>query len=247
LDDDGDGLADGFDPECTGAYDNVESSYATGIPGDNKDEAWQDCFFDGNSGAGDDGCKYSFACYTGTQKRPSDCQVEQRCLDFCMPRTPNGCDCFGCCAVQKEGKTYTVRLGSDCTYDKLTDTTICPSCKQETACLNTCDKCEYCMGKTTLPADCAAPAPGAPGTPAGGGDPGTATPPGGTPPGGTTDPSGTPPGGTTDPAGTPAPATPPPPTCGGGQVACSPANPNVCANGFATVTSGPLVARGGWT
>src|SRR3569833_3508623 len=34
-DDDGDGLIDGFDPQCTGPFDNDEGSFATGIPGDN--------------------------------------------------------------------------------------------------------------------------------------------------------------------------------------------------------------------
>src|SRR5258705_1061852 len=49
LDNDGDGLFDGFDPGCTSAADNVEGSFATGIPGDNIDPKTQDCFFDGNS------------------------------------------------------------------------------------------------------------------------------------------------------------------------------------------------------
>src|SRR6185295_8929281 len=64
-DDDGDGKIDGADLECTGAADNDEGSFATGIPGDNRDPKWQDCFFDGNSGAGDDGCRYSTDCLTG--------------------------------------------------------------------------------------------------------------------------------------------------------------------------------------
>ena len=34
-DNDGDGLIDGMDPECTGPLDNDEGSFATGIPGDN--------------------------------------------------------------------------------------------------------------------------------------------------------------------------------------------------------------------
>src|SRR3569833_2466017 len=55
-DDDGDGLIDGFDPECTGPFDNDEGSFATGIPGENKDAINQDCFFDGDSGAGAGGC-----------------------------------------------------------------------------------------------------------------------------------------------------------------------------------------------
>ena len=48
-----------YDAECTGASDNDEASFGTGIPGDNKDPCKQDCFFDGNSGSGDDGCTTS--------------------------------------------------------------------------------------------------------------------------------------------------------------------------------------------
>src|SRR5438045_3952646 len=46
IDDDGDGKVDWLDPECTGPLDNDESSYATGIPGDNVDPCKQDCWFD---------------------------------------------------------------------------------------------------------------------------------------------------------------------------------------------------------
>jgi hypothetical protein len=77
-DDDGDGLADEFDPECSGPYDNDESSYWTGIPGDNRgSKAATECFFDGNSGSGND--------------------------NMCHLWTPNGCDCFGCCFVDLNG------------------------------------------------------------------------------------------------------------------------------------------------
>ena len=62
IDNDGDGELDGFDTECTGANDDDESTFATGIPGDNRDPVWQDCFFDGNSGAGDDKCRYHSDC-----------------------------------------------------------------------------------------------------------------------------------------------------------------------------------------
>jgi len=55
-DNDGDGKIDGFDIQCTGPLDNDEATFATGIPGDNKDAVMQDCFFDGDSGAGNDGC-----------------------------------------------------------------------------------------------------------------------------------------------------------------------------------------------
>src|ERR1051326_4622872 len=43
IDDDHDGLIDGFDPECTGPADNDEATFATGIPGDNKAPVEQDC------------------------------------------------------------------------------------------------------------------------------------------------------------------------------------------------------------
>ena len=51
-DNDGDGLVDNMDTECMGPCDDDESSFATGIPGDNMDCKKQDCFFDGDSGGG---------------------------------------------------------------------------------------------------------------------------------------------------------------------------------------------------
>lgn len=146
IDDDGDGLIDGADPECTAAYDDDEGSFATGISGDNKDPKWQDCFFDGNSGAGDDGCRYHTECLTG--ERPltdDDCEVAQDCFDFCRPRTPNGCDCFGCCGVDVDGTVEYVQIGADCS---IADIDNCVSCVQQTECLNECGECELCLGKT---------------------------------------------------------------------------------------------------
>jgi len=62
IDNDMDGKTDYNDPECVGPLDNDESTYATGIPGDNIDACKQDCFFDGNSGMGDDGCEWNLKC-----------------------------------------------------------------------------------------------------------------------------------------------------------------------------------------
>ena len=157
-DDDGDGLIDGFDPECTGAGDNDEGSYATGMPGDNRDGKWQDCFFDGNSGAGEDGCRYATGCLTGDLDIDSkDCALTQACLDYCAPLVPNGCHCFGCCTVQgANGDTLDVITVSTCSVDKLGDESACPRCVKSDACGNTCGRCELCPGKTVadLPADC---------------------------------------------------------------------------------------------
>ncbi len=154
LDDDGDGLIDGADPECTGAYDNDEGTFATGIPGDNKDPKWQDCFFDGNSGAGDDHCRYHTDCLTGDLPlTDADCTVAQDCFDFCRPRTPNGCDCFGCCEVTTDAGSAFIRIGGDCSLAEIDK---CDTCVQTTACLNECGECEICLGKTAadLPASC---------------------------------------------------------------------------------------------
>jgi hypothetical protein len=124
-DNDGDGLADWFDPECAGPLDNDEKTFGTGIPGDNQDACKQDCFFDGNSGAGDDRCEWNLKC-DPKNTAPGQCTYdanfkncpatqEAQCKSFCLGRTPNGCDCFGCCAVQKsDGSQVTVRLSSTC-------------------------------------------------------------------------------------------------------------------------------------
>ncbi len=177
IDDDGDGLIDGFDPECTGPYDDDESSFATGISGDNKDPKWQDCFFDGNSGSGDDSCRYHTECITGEKTADDpDCQVSQACFDFCRPRTPNGCDCFGCCEVFDDANnSQFVLLEETCSISNLS---ACTTCTQTTECTNSCGRCELCFGKTIddLPADC--------GTPVGGGDMGPDGGNGGGPDGG---------------------------------------------------------------
>jgi hypothetical protein len=156
-DDDGDGLVDGFDPECTGPLDNDESSFATGIPGDNVDPKWQDCFFDGNSGAGDDGCRYSTDCLTGKlpQTDPS-CKLSTRCVNFCAKYTPNGCDCFGCCTIATARGEVTVQIGSSCSLDQANDPSACPVCVKSTQCGNDCGTCELCLGKTAadLPPSC---------------------------------------------------------------------------------------------
>ncbi|HEX3695788.1 MAG TPA: hypothetical protein VH374_10395 [Polyangia bacterium] len=173
IDNDGDGLIDYDDPECVGPLDNDEGSFATGIPGDNVDPCRQDCFFDGNSGMGDDGCDWQLKCdplnvgatashqcaYDAkyVQTHAMECSVSASqsaaCIKNCRPLTPNGCDCFGCCLIP--GAATAIRLAGTCTAKDFGDPSKCPPCTQVQQCSNPCDHCELCVGKTTLPADCA--------------------------------------------------------------------------------------------
>jgi hypothetical protein len=165
IDNDGDGYLDAFDVECVGPLDNDEASFSTGIPGDNTDPCKQDCFFDGNSGAGDDGCNWNLKCDPESPGAPS-CPYDstynncpgpqsQKCIDTCQQYTPNGCDCFGCCDVMLSGgQTVTIKLGAGCTEETATDPAACKACTKVTTCNNTCETCEYCLGKTELPPEC---------------------------------------------------------------------------------------------
>ena len=162
LDEDGDGLIDGLDPECTGPFDNDESSFATGLPAEN-DSLCQDCFWDHNAGTGNDGCAYHVDClFGGTPTDEVDacgttCEVSARCISTCGERTPNGCDCFGCCEVTKDdGAVINVLLSETCSIDQLDDPRRCPRCVPNPTCRNPCGRCELCPGRRAedLPADC---------------------------------------------------------------------------------------------
>ena len=167
LDNDADGVKDLADPECVSSWDNDEGSFATGMPGDNQDDACQDCFFDGNSGSGNDGCKVPTSCLlegnsSSGQGSCSSCKQTANCQNFCKPYTPNGCDCFGCCEVRLSGGvTKNVLLGTGCSVDAASITG-CTECVPNPSCNNTCGRCELCPGKTAadLPAGCD-PTPGA--------------------------------------------------------------------------------------
>ena len=171
-DNDGDGLFDLMDPECTGPCDDDESSFQTGIPGDNVD-CKQDCFFDGNSGQGDDGCIWDLTCdpanpgegtsmpsceYTGgmnCENMPPN--QDEDCIEFCLPFVPPGCDCFGCCEVtDSEGNKVFIFINSpdpECSIDNVE---ACNECTQSEDCVNTCEEeeCELCFGEDTLPEGC---------------------------------------------------------------------------------------------
>jgi hypothetical protein len=189
LDNDLDGKIDSLDFECVGPCDNDERSFSTGIPGDNIDACKQDCFFDGNSGQGDDGCNWNLKCDPAGPGGTScpyvagtmNCKMEQdaKCIRNCQKLAPNGCDCFGCCAVNAGGQEAQVMLVATCTADKFGDPVACPRCTQNTSCVNTCDKCEVCLGRPAPDPSCNTGQPGTdggtPGTDAGSTDAGTGT------------------------------------------------------------------------
>ncbi len=168
IDNDGDGEIDYEDPECVGPLDNDESSFATGIPGDNVDPCKQDCFFDGNSGMGNDHCEWQLKCDPKSTEakcpynpvyaaqHETDCSTSasqsDSCVKGCQPLVPNGCDCFGCCAIPGGP---TIRLAASCTAADFNNPAKCPPCTQVTQCANPCDTCEICIGKPTLPPQCA--------------------------------------------------------------------------------------------
>jgi len=167
LDNDGDNLVDYQDPDCLGPCDNTEDSFYGGIPGQAGPACIVDCYFDSNSGAGNDECYWNHACdpnsvapsyypepengaqcaynpnanTPGTPKSCAELDATQKqvCHDVCGPLTPNGCDCFGCCELPAGGGKY-VFLGS---VDK---TTKAPSCKL--ADLADPDKCHPCKPVT---------------------------------------------------------------------------------------------------
>jgi hypothetical protein len=164
IDNDEDGLVDARDPDCLGPCHNSETGFNLGIPGANSAPCKQDCYFDQDTGSGNDECYWNHKCDSLEPLEPNPCnyskpypsdtcadwQAEQSqvCLDFCNPLTPNGCDCFGCCEL---GGVYRFIGSPGC---NLSDLDSCSPCTKVDSCLNTCGKCELCLGKTTLPAEC---------------------------------------------------------------------------------------------
>ncbi len=168
MDNDGDGNTDLLDPECTGPCDDDEATFQTGIPGDNMD-CKQDCFFDGNSGQGDDGCIWDLRCdpenpganvgceYTGgnnCNNQPPN--QDPDCVMFCEQYVPPGCDCFGCCTVDTPDGPVDIFLnsGPDCSLANLDACQPCTS--QITDCGNPCLplECKICFGQTEPPEGC---------------------------------------------------------------------------------------------
>ncbi|MEZ4300061.1 MAG: hypothetical protein R3B70_34255 [Polyangiaceae bacterium] len=184
VDNDMDCAIDSADTQCLGPCDNTEDSFYGGIPGQNNSPCKSDCYFDQDTGSGNDDCYWSHKCdplEVAPDYPPEGAQCAYNpnanipgfggscmsafttqsavCEGYCGPLTPNGCDCFGCCVIP--GAPTPVWLGSEnpsgtgsCTLGTLADPTMCKPCTQVAACLNTCEYCEICIGKPDLPDDC---------------------------------------------------------------------------------------------
>lgn len=133
TDNDTDCDVDDNDSNCFGPCSDNESGLDGLIPGQDNAPCKHDCYFDGNSGSGNDDCYWSHECdplepsattceYDPDANIPGyggndDCtnaamSQSATCEAFCEPLTPNGCDCFGCCQVDLGNQTVTVFLGS---------------------------------------------------------------------------------------------------------------------------------------
>jgi hypothetical protein len=182
VDNDGDGLIDMADPNCWGPCDNNEAGWKGEIPGQNAAPCKMDCYFDGDSGAGNDDCYWSHAC-DPLEPSPKKCEYNPNanipgtsmdcaeasamqsdmCDDFCGPLTPNGCDCFGCCEVHVGNETHVVYLGTEddggngtCNLANVADPDLCAPCTVVPGCFNPCtpEDCEVCIGQAELPEGC---------------------------------------------------------------------------------------------
>jgi hypothetical protein len=187
LDNDNDGNIDGQDIACVDARDDDEANLGLGykVGGDNSDLAnKQDCFFDGDSGSGNDGCEYDAICWCPdvdndgyrdactigdtTINRPlkprtQDCDPSKpsdpsKCAASCGPYIPNGCDALGCCEIYRaDGSSFFAVLTPECVPETGQG---CMSCQQNDATANDCGECELCIGKSTVPATCSGAEPG---------------------------------------------------------------------------------------
>lgn len=166
IDDDGDGLVDLQDPDCLSPCDDTEDQFEPGLPGDNI-SCVLDCGFDGNTGSGDDQCRWNIRCDPLDPGASAFCEYDRQlpcedqleipeiCVESCTPFIPNGCDCFGCCTFMTDAGPIDLWTGAfDCGSADLSG---CPPCTSHMElCGNPCepDACEICVGQLEPPHGC---------------------------------------------------------------------------------------------
>ncbi|HKO48656.1 MAG TPA: hypothetical protein VJV79_13085 [Polyangiaceae bacterium] len=172
IDDDRDGLIDSADPECTGPCDDTEDSYYGGIPGQNNAPCHSDCYFDQDTGSGNDHCYWSSSCdpssvapdyppsgvercaydpeakVAGTSASCADLTrtQEPECESYCGPLTPNGCDSFGCCELPAGGGEFVWIGSTNGNQGSCNETTVGDpmACHPCTPVLSVFNPCEAC-------------------------------------------------------------------------------------------------------
>jgi hypothetical protein len=189
IDNDGDHLTDSEDPDCTGPCDDTESSYGSGLPGSSAAPCKQGCYFVAQEkAASSDRCNWSQDCdplsvapdyppsgdsncvhkpgavVPGSGATCDELSTTQpsACLASCLPITPNGCDCFGCCELPADSGTF-VWIGSieqnalSCDAAHVADPAACHPCTPVKSCFNACEPCEVCVGREAPAPNCATP------------------------------------------------------------------------------------------
>lgn len=166
VDNDQDGLVDLDDPDCLGECQNAEDTFFGSVVDPNPGRCALDCYFDDDSGFGNDGCTWSHHCdplsvapgyppsgescayapeepilgASGLACETAAASQSETCLETCLPRTPKGCDCFGCCLFpDAPGPVWIGSRDAEnrptCTRDAVADETRCRPCTQVASCL----------------------------------------------------------------------------------------------------------------
>jgi hypothetical protein len=158
LDNDDDNLIDLDDPDCLSPCDNNETSFSLQYPGGGSDGCKLDCYWDANSGQGDDQCNHNIVCdsldpggASGCAHDPDflmcdDAQQSAQCLAVCPAMVPNGCDCFGCCQLGDQTIFLGIQQEGEGPCSAATPE-LCSSCTLHMGCFNPCDSegCELCF------------------------------------------------------------------------------------------------------
>lgn len=148
LDNDNDGQIDGPAAYCKLPDDNDESSFRSGVPGDDGNLPRSlDTFFDLNVGSGDDGCQLhaccmiAGACPADLQPgffNPSQCTATMACINNTKSVIQPGCDAFGCCKM-RDAATSTDRfvfinpvVSPNCTLATIGNEGFCRPCLPNT-------------------------------------------------------------------------------------------------------------------
>lgn len=128
IDNDGDGLVDSQDPDCLGACQNNEGGFFGGIPGQNNAPCKADCYWDQDTGSGNDECYWDHECDPNEQGAPTNTCSVASCPEI-------GCNYN---ANTKVGGAPVPPGQNDCTYLLNNQSTACTNfCKPLTP--NGCD------------------------------------------------------------------------------------------------------------